>query len=160
MASERIVDTLEFFPHNYQMPKLLSTERLLMAANDMTDALQNPHPEVPFARVGDDTILVLADLAAILKLKLRQTPSPTPQYVPPTIFQLPCLAESSHQISISPMLLSRQTRSHTTTHIQDSSGKPLPPRVVTPRTLRPSPPRVPTHSQRLSPRNLSQDEFC
>jgi hypothetical protein len=29
-ASERIVDTLEFFPHNYQMPQLSSTDRLLM----------------------------------------------------------------------------------------------------------------------------------
>jgi hypothetical protein len=32
-----------------------------MAAKDMTDALQNPHPEVPFVSVGDDTILALAD---------------------------------------------------------------------------------------------------
>jgi hypothetical protein len=55
-ASERIVDTLEFFPHNYKMPQISSTNRLIMAAKDMTDALQNPHPEVTFARVGDDTI--------------------------------------------------------------------------------------------------------
>jgi hypothetical protein len=60
-ASERIVDTLEFFPHNYQMPQLSSTDRLLMAAKDMTDAFQNPHPDVPFASVGDDTIKALAD---------------------------------------------------------------------------------------------------
>jgi hypothetical protein len=72
-ASERIMDTLEFFPHNYQMIQLSSTDRLIMAAKDMTDALHNPHQKVPFARVGDDTILALADLAAILKLKLRQT---------------------------------------------------------------------------------------
>jgi hypothetical protein len=39
-ASERIVDTLEFFPHNYQMPQLSSADRLIMAANDMTNALQ------------------------------------------------------------------------------------------------------------------------
>jgi hypothetical protein len=69
-ASERIVDTPKFFPHNYQMPQLSSTDRLLMAAKDMTDALQNPHIEVPFASVGDDTISALADLAAIFKLKL------------------------------------------------------------------------------------------
>jgi hypothetical protein len=37
-ASERIVDTLEFFPHNDQMPQLSSTDRLLMEAKDMTDA--------------------------------------------------------------------------------------------------------------------------
>jgi hypothetical protein len=43
-ASERIVGTLEFFPHNYQMPQLSSTDRLLIDAKDITDALQNPHP--------------------------------------------------------------------------------------------------------------------
>jgi hypothetical protein len=30
-----------------------------MAAKDMTDALQNHHPEVPLASVGDDTIAAL-----------------------------------------------------------------------------------------------------
>jgi hypothetical protein len=60
-ASKRIVDTLKFFPHNYQIPQLSSTNRLLMAAKDMPDALQNPHPEVPFASVGDDTIAALMD---------------------------------------------------------------------------------------------------
>jgi hypothetical protein len=34
-----------------------------MAANDMPDDLQNPHPEVPLASVGDDTISALTDLA-------------------------------------------------------------------------------------------------
>jgi hypothetical protein len=62
-ASDRIVDTLELFPHNYQLPQLSSTDRLLMAAKDMTDALQN-------------TIAALTDLAAIFKLKLQQALSP------------------------------------------------------------------------------------
>jgi hypothetical protein len=70
ITSDSIVDTLEFFPRNYQMPQLSSTDRLLMAAKDMTDALQNPHPEVPFISVGDATIAALTDLAAIFKLKL------------------------------------------------------------------------------------------
>jgi hypothetical protein len=51
-------------------------------------------------------------------------------------------------------------RSQTTIHTQDIPNAPLPLRVVTPRSLRASPPRVPTGSQRLSPRNLSQDNFC
>jgi hypothetical protein len=159
-ACERIVDTLEFFPHNYQMPKLSSTDLLVMAAKDMTDALQNPHPEVPFARIGDDTISALAELAAIFKLKLRQTPPPTLPAAPPKVTQRPCLAESSNPILASPVPLPRQTRSQTTIHTQDIANAPLPPRVVTPRTLRPSPPRVPTRSRRLSPRNLSQNDFC
>jgi hypothetical protein len=161
-ASERIVDTLEFFPHNYQMPQLSSTHRLLMAAKDMADALQNPHPEVPFASVGDDTISALTDLAAIFKLKLQQTPSPAPQAAPPKVFPHPSLAPSSNQIlnSPMPMPIARQTRTQTTIHTQDIPNVPLPPRVVTPRTLHQSPPRVPTSSHRLSPRNLSQDDLC
>jgi hypothetical protein len=56
-----------------------------MAAKDMTDDLQNPHPEVPFARVGDDTISALAQLAETFKLKLRQTPPPTLPAAPPKV---------------------------------------------------------------------------
>jgi hypothetical protein len=145
-ASERIVDTLEFFPQNYQMPQLSSTDRLLLAAKDMTDDLQNPHPEVPFTRVGDGTILALTELAAIFKLKLRQTPSPAPQAAPPKVTQRPCLVKSSNPILYSPMPISRQTRSQTTIHTQDISNAPLPPRVVIPRTINKSPPRVPTRS--------------
>jgi hypothetical protein len=97
-ASERIVDTLEFFPHNYQMPQLSSTGRLLMAAKDMMDALQNPHPEVPFTRVGDDTIAALTDLAAIFKLKLQQPPSPATLPSPAKIVPRPSLVPSSTNI--------------------------------------------------------------
>jgi hypothetical protein len=38
-----------------------------MAANDMAEALKNPHPDVPFAQVSDGTIRALAKLAAIFK---------------------------------------------------------------------------------------------
>jgi hypothetical protein len=69
-ASKRIVYNLELFLHKYQMPQLSSTDRLIKAAKDMMDALQNPHPEAPFAIVGDATIATLMDLAAIFKLKL------------------------------------------------------------------------------------------
>jgi hypothetical protein len=146
-ASECIVDTLELFPHNYQMPQFSSTNRLLVAAKDMTDALQNPHPAVPFASVGDDTIAALADLAAIFKLKLRQAPSPATQAPSAKVVPRPGLAPYSTQILNSPIPLTRKTRSQTTIHTQDIPNVPLPP-------------RVPTGSQTLSPRNLSQDDFC
>jgi hypothetical protein len=160
MASEHIVDTLELFPHNYHLPQFSSNDRLLMAAKDMTDALQNPHPEVPFTSVGDDTIAALTDLAAIFKLKLQQAPSPVTQTSPPKVVSRPNLVPPLTQILNSPMPIMRQTRSQTTIHTPDIPDVPLPPRVVTPRTLRQSTPRVPTGSQRLSPHNLSQDDFC
>jgi hypothetical protein len=157
---EHIVDTIEVFPHNYQMPQLSSTDRLLMAAKDMTDALQNPHPEVPFTSIGDDTIAALMDLAAIFKLKLHQDPSPATQASPAKAVPRPSRAPSSTQILNLPVPIRRRTRSQMTIHTQDIPNVSLPPRVVKPRTLRQSPPRVPTGSRRLSPRNLSQDDFC
>jgi hypothetical protein len=159
-ASDRIVDTLEYFPRTYQMPKLSSTDRLLMAAKDMTDAFRNPHPDAPFASVGDDTITALADLAEIFKLKLQQAPSHTTQASPPNVAQHPSHIPLLTQLLNSPIPDRRQTRSQTIIHTQYLPTVPLPPRAVTPRTLRYSSPRVPTSSRRLSPRNLSQDGFC
>jgi hypothetical protein len=159
-ASDRVVDTLEFFPHNYQMPQLSSIDRLLMAAKDMTDAFQNPHPDVPFASIGDDTIAALTDLAAKFKLKLRHAPSPETRASPAKVAPRPSLIPSPTQILDSPIPNRRQTRSQMTILTQNIPDVPLPPRVVTPRSLRESPPRVPSGSQRLSPRNLSQDDFC
>jgi hypothetical protein len=113
-ASESIMDTLEFFPKNYQMPQLSSTHRLLMASKDMTDAFQNPQSDVPFAGVGDETVKALADLAAIFKLKLQQAPSLATPASPVKDFQQPDLIPLPTQISNSPMLDRRQTRSQTT----------------------------------------------
>jgi hypothetical protein len=135
-ASECIMDTLEFFPYNYQMPQLSSTDRLLMAAKDMTDAFQNPHLQVPFASVGDDTIKALADLAAIYKLKLQQAPSLVTQASPATVVQQPSLNPLPTQILNSHMPNRRQTRLQTTIHTPDTPDRPLPTRVVTPRPLR------------------------
>jgi hypothetical protein len=159
-ASERIGETLELFPNNYQMPQLSSTYRLLVASKDMTDDFHNPYPEVPFASVGDDTVKALADLAAIVKLKLQQAPSLATQASPATVIQRSSLIPFPALISASPMPDRRQTRSQTTIHTPDTPNRPLPPRVVTPRTLHHSPPRVPTESLELTPRNLSQDDFC
>jgi hypothetical protein len=39
-ASECIVDTLGFVSHNFQMPQLSSTDRLIMAVKDMSNALK------------------------------------------------------------------------------------------------------------------------
>jgi hypothetical protein len=47
-----------------------------MAANDMTKALKNPRPAVPFAQVGDDTISALTQLAEIFKNKFQKVKAP------------------------------------------------------------------------------------
>jgi hypothetical protein len=47
-----------------------------MADNDMTNALKTPHPDVPFAHIGDDTIAALTHLAEIFKNKFQKLKSP------------------------------------------------------------------------------------
>jgi hypothetical protein len=71
-ASERIVDTLEFFPHNSPMPQISSTDHMLMATTDTTDALKHPHPDVQLATIGDDMITALSQLATIFKNKFQK----------------------------------------------------------------------------------------
>jgi hypothetical protein len=80
-SSDRIVDILEFFPHNSPMPQMSSTDHILMAAQNMTDALKNPHPDVPLATIGDDAITALEKLSEIFtrKFKKQKKTDPTPE---------------------------------------------------------------------------------
>jgi hypothetical protein len=110
------MDTLEFFPHNYQMPQLYSTDILLMEANDMSHALQNPCPEIPFTNVGDDIILALTALAEILKLKFEKPHIPKLPALHAKVTQRTFLAKSSNPILASPMPPPCQKRSQTTIH--------------------------------------------
>jgi hypothetical protein len=110
-ASERIVDTLEFFPHNSPMQQLSSTDRLIMAANGMTNALQNPHPSVPFAQVGDDTIAALTQLAEIFKNNFQKVKAPELSNAPIKAAENKRCAVMAHTIPNSPMQHKNQTRS-------------------------------------------------
>jgi predicted RNase H-like nuclease len=63
------------------MPQMSSTDRILIDAQDMTDALKHPHPDVPFATIGDNTIAALEKLSEIFtrKLKKQEKPDPIPE---------------------------------------------------------------------------------
>jgi hypothetical protein len=159
-ASERIVETLDFFPHNFQMPQLSSTDRLIMAANDMSNALKNPHPEVPFSHIGDDTITALTTLAEIFKNKFQKVQIPGLPTAPAKVAERTFPAESSNPILASPMPPQHQTRSQTTIHAQDIINAPLLPRVVTPMMSRPAPWRVPRRSQNLPPETCLRTTFA
>jgi hypothetical protein len=158
-ASECIVDTLELFPHSSPMPQLSSTDRLIMTFNDMSNALKNPHPEVPFAQVGYDTIATLTKLAEIFKNNFQKVKAPELSNAPVKAVGNKRPAVLDQPIQTSPMQQQYQTRSQTTINTGDTTTMSLLPRVATPLTGRAAPPRVPTRSQNLSPRNLSQDDF-
>jgi hypothetical protein len=159
-ASERIVDTLEFFPHNFQMPQLSSTDRLIMVASDMSNALKPPHPEVPLSHIGDDTITALATLAEIFKNKFQKVHIPELPTAPAKVAKRTFPAKLSNPISASPMPPQRQTRSQTTIHAQDITNAPLLTMVVTPMTSRPAPPRVLMRSQNISPETCPKTTFA
>jgi hypothetical protein len=158
-ASERIVDTLEFFPHDSPMPQLSSTDRLIMASNDMSNELKNPHPEVPFAQVGDDTIAALTKLAEIFNNKFQKVNAPELSNATAKAAENKRPAILDQPILTPPMQKQYQTRSQTTINTRETTTTPLLPRVVTSLTRRAAPPRVPMRSQNLSPRNMSQDNF-
>jgi hypothetical protein len=130
-----------------------------MAANDMYNALENPHPEVPFAQVGDDTIEALTKLDENFKNKFQKVQTPRLSNAPAKTAENKSPADLSHPILNSPLQQRYQTRSQTIINTEDTTNAPLLPRVVTPMTGRVAHPRVPMRSQNLSPRNLSQDDF-
>jgi hypothetical protein len=165
MASERIIDNLEFFPHNSPMSHIYSDDRLLMAADDMNDTLKHPRPYAPFATIGDDTIMALSQIATIFKNKFQKPSAPE-------IIQTPIKAAEKKQPSalIQPILTSpmkhtkknrfqHQARPTSPTSVIESQNSPLLPRVVTLTVRSAAPPRVPARAHNLSPRNLPQDDF-
>jgi hypothetical protein len=70
-ASEHKVNILEFFPHNSPMPQISSADRILMAAQDMTYALNYSYPDVPFVTIRDDTISALVIFVEIFTRKFK-----------------------------------------------------------------------------------------
>jgi hypothetical protein len=113
-ANERIVDTLEFLPHNSPMPHLSYTNRFIIDANDMTNALKTPHPAVPFAQIGDDTIAALTQLADILKNNFQKVKAPELSNAPIKAAENKRPAVMAQPIMTTPMQHKNQTRSQTT----------------------------------------------
>jgi hypothetical protein len=131
-----------------------------MAANEMTNALKNPRPDIPFAQVGDDTIAALTQLAEIFKNRFQTVKAPKLSNAPIKAAKNKRPAIMAQPILTSTMQHKYNTRSQTTINTGGATNTPLLPMVITPMTGRDAPPRVPTLSQNLSPRNLSQNVFC
>jgi hypothetical protein len=138
-------------PHNSPMPQLSSTTILIMAANDMSNALKKPYP--------DDTIAALTKLAEILKNKFQKVQTQGLPNTPAKVSEHTIPVSLSHPILDSPLHQQCQTRSKTIINAKSTTNASLLPRVVTPMTGRIAPLRVPMRSQNHSPRNLSQHDF-
>jgi hypothetical protein len=153
---ERIVNTHKFSPHNSPMPKMSSTDRILMAAQETTDALKHPHTDVPFPTIVDDTISALATLAEIFTRKFKK---PAATNGPPALQETTANKRQNSQTQqkiTSPTKQNHQQPSQTSVN-QAFENMQQPLRVVTPATRPAAPPRVQARIHQLSPRNLSRD---
>jgi hypothetical protein len=146
-TSERIVDTLKFFPHNSPMPQMSSTDRILVAAQDMTDALKHTHSDFHLATIGDDTITALEKLSEIFTRKFKKQEKSDTSPEPERLHGI------QQNVAPNASILSPPIQNHITeknpiaTHF--SADTQPPPRVVTPATRRVSPPRVIARAQQF-----------
>jgi hypothetical protein len=132
-----------------------SSGRILMAAQDMTDALKHPHPDVPFATIGYDTITALATLSEIFTRKFAKLEA---NNVPPSPQEN--VSNKRQGSELQPVITSQikhyhQPRTETNSN-QTFDNVQQPKRVVTPATARAAPPMVQARPHQLSPRNLSE----
>jgi hypothetical protein len=59
----RIVDTVEFFPATFFMPRTSSKDLASIAAMELSDALQHPAPAAPFSQIGTVQLQALRQLS-------------------------------------------------------------------------------------------------
>jgi hypothetical protein len=124
-----------------------------MDAQGMTDALKHPHPGVPFANIGDDTIFALASLAEIFTKKFKKADAHNIQPAPQKYLAIKEPTPKAQPIINSPIKRNYRTRSQTKVR-QALENVQEPPWVITPATRSATPLRVPTRTRQLSPRNL------
>jgi hypothetical protein len=137
------------------MPQMSSTDRILMAAQYMTDALKHTHPDVPFATIWDDTIAALEKMSEIFTRKFKKHEKTDPTSKPEKLHGIQWDVAPEASILSPPIQNHITITNPTDTHISEGRQSPL--RVVTPTTRRVSPPRVESRAQQLSLRNLSHD---
>ena len=63
--AERIARTVDFFPHDIEMPHNSSGNNAAEAAKLLTDALMNPAPASPFPSLGNEQMWALRKLTDI-----------------------------------------------------------------------------------------------
>jgi hypothetical protein len=66
-AAERTCGTVAFFPEHCPIPCLSSTDTIAKSALDLIEALRNPVPAAPFAKLGDERLAALQQLTAIFR---------------------------------------------------------------------------------------------
>jgi len=132
-TSERIADTVVWFPTKVSMQKSSSTDAAIKAARDLTNALLHPSPASPLSPISDSQHAVLQQLSTIF----IEITDPGPAKIPtPTTVTTPTLHPGFEPL---PM------------HVPAALPRVPSPPSTTPSLLPASIPRVPTQPR---PRHL------
>jgi hypothetical protein len=65
--ASRVVETVDFFSHQFKIPFPSSSNLTTQAAAELTHSLFNPHPAGPLCQVGDEQAIAIKKLATILE---------------------------------------------------------------------------------------------
>ena len=76
---EIISDRVEFFPKQFNMTQMSSTDATIHSAQDLIYSLHNPAPEIPLLKPGNSHKEALINLVEIFKKSTP--PPPPPQYL-------------------------------------------------------------------------------
>jgi hypothetical protein len=118
--SNRIVETVDFFPKKITLPFPSSHDLATQAAADLTHALLHPQPAGPFSQVGNEQTIALKRLASIFETakqrKTKNTLAPqdgiehnAPQRVQTTVSPPRVADTDTEQISLQPISSSQST---------------------------------------------------
>jgi hypothetical protein len=108
-ASERIVDTLEP-PPQFPNATIVFHRQIDHGSQRHVQCIKNPHPEVPFAQIGDDTIEALTKLAELFKNKFQKVQTPGLSNAPAKAAENKISPKLSHPILASSVHQQCQTR--------------------------------------------------
>ena len=109
--AKRIARTVEFFPHLYSMPTILSADAAIEAAKDLTSALQHPHPASLLAHIKDTQLDALRQLAEIFATHTTTPKVPSPPMHPTPRVASPHLKENESIRPLLPLAPATQTPS-------------------------------------------------
>eukprot|EP00978_Attheya_sp_CCMP212_P008058 scaffold18746_cov41-Attheya_sp.AAC.4 len=97
--SERVADTLTWYPSQVSMPKASTTEEASATARDLIEALLHPGPASPLSPLSDSHRQALFQLAEIFSQATAEY-SPSPPTVPVPTAPLPAAALLAHGFPI------------------------------------------------------------
>ena len=143
-------ETVEFFPHNFDMPKTSSADAASHAARDLIKALQNPSPASPLS-LKNDHLQALQTLAEIFDTAHHVPNSPSPILTRPVTITTPRIPKRRNPARmLVPAPSNPQTTTHPTTLPTTPPTSPEPP-VASPPRVQPSIP-LPTSLPPLQPK--------